>query len=151
MYNITLYLLLGLSILVFIFIILTIINITKLNKISKNSKNGDLASSIDSYYNKVDSLTNNINDISNRFKFYENEIKKPLKKIGLIHFNAFDNISGNLSFSLCSLNEYDDGYIITSLYGHDSTSIYLREIKNGKPNVTISEEEINSLNRALNS
>lgn len=139
----------GLAVLVLIFIILTIVNIRRLKKISRNSKNGNLGAAIEMYYDKVEALTDDIRDMSQRFTVYEQQNALSFKKSGIVHFNAFGDISGKLSFSLALLNDKNDGIILTSLYGHETSNIYLREVKAGTPSVTISEEELQALEQAV--
>ena len=137
-------LLCGLGIVAFlliIFIVISIVNCVKLRKICRNSKNGDLADAIEKYYNKIEVMHDDIHRMSQRFDVYEQQLKKCYKHSAVVHYNAFGDISGNLSFSMAVLDDNLDGFIMTSLYGHDSSSIYLRDVCKGKCTVTISEEE----------
>ena len=133
--------LLGIILLLIIFIIISIINSVKLRKICRNSKNGNLGESIEKYYNKIELMTEDIKSMSERFAVYEQQLKICYKRSAVIHYNAFGDISGNLSFSMAVLDDNLDGFIITSLYGHDSSSVYMRDIRRGKCEVAISDEE----------
>ena len=135
-------------ILLIIFIAITVSNNIKLKKICRNSKNGDLADAVENYYNKIEAMTNDIKNMSQRFDVYERQLKICYKRSAVIHYNAFGDISGNLSFSMAVLDDNFDGFIITSLYGHDSSSIYMRDVHSGKASVAISEEEKYVLDQA---
>lgn len=128
-------------ILLIIFLIITICNSVKLKKICRNSKNGNLAESIENYYNKIELMSNDIKNMSERFAVYERQLKICYKRSAVVHYNAFGDISGNLSFSMAVLDDNLDGFIMTSLYGHDASSIYLRDVEKGKCAVAISDEE----------
>ena len=80
----------------------------------------------------------------------ENDSNISLKKIGLVNFDAFDDVTGKLSFALAILNNNNDGIILTSLYGHNSCNTYVREVVNGETPVKLLEEEKTALNEAKN-
>lgn len=137
------------ALVVIILLIITVCNSVKLRKICRNSKNGDLADSIEKYYNKISLMSEDIKSMSERFAVYEQQLKICYKRSAVVHYNAFGDISGNLSFSMAVLDDNLDGFIITSLYGHDSSSIYMRDVEKGKCAVAISEEEKYVLEQVL--
>lgn len=134
--------------LLIIFIVLTIVNCVKLKKICRNSKNGNIADTIENYYNKIKIMSDDIQNMSERFARYEQQLSICYKRSAVVHYNAFGDISGNLSFSMAVLDDNLDGFIITSLYGHDSSSIYMRDVSKGKCTVNISDEEKYVLEKA---
>ena len=67
-----------------------------------------------------------------------------------LDFDAFDDVTGKLSFALAILNNNNDGIILTSLYGHNSCNTYVREVVNGETPVKLLEEEKTALNEAKN-
>lgn len=124
-----------------IFIILTIMNSIKLKKICRHNKNGDISETIEEYYNKIKLMSDDIHALSERFSDYERQLRVCYKRSAVVHYNAFGDISGNLSFSMAMLDDNLDGFVMTSLYGHDSSTIYMRDVERGKCRVAISEEE----------
>ncbi len=122
----------------------------KVKRINRNAKNGNLGATVEMYYDKVSALMDQVEQVSNRFETYEKQNALSLRRTGIVHFNAFSGISGNMSFALAIINDSADGFILTSLFGHEGSNIYLREIKNGKPTIMISEEEQQALSLALN-
>jgi uncharacterized protein YoxC len=129
--------------------ILSIVNAVKLKKISRHCKSGNLAETIETYYDNVEALSGTISSFSKKFEEYEKDNKHAIQKIAVVRFNAFDDISGDLSFSLAALNCHNDGIIITSIYGHDSSTAFLREITNGKATIHLMDEEEKALRQAM--
>ena len=78
------------------------------------------------------------------------ERRKNIKKVGHIRYNSNANIGGNLSFSLVMLNEENTGVILTNIHMMEESSLYLREITNGKCEITLSEEEKEILKNTIN-
>ncbi len=140
-------------ILIIICFILNAVNSSKINTIMDYSDEGDIISALKDYYDKVDDLSKTVNSASDavlmsRLSNCENDSNISLKKIGIINFDAFDDVKGKLSFSLALLNNNNDGIIITSLYGHNSCNTYVREIIGGETPIKLLEEEKAALNEA---
>lgn len=71
-------------------------------------------------------------------------------KSAVVKFNAYDDITGEYSFSLALLDAQDNGIILSSLYGHNSCNTYIREVDNGTCDTFLLEEEKQALENALN-
>lgn len=142
-------------ILIIICFILNAVNSSKISTIMDYSDDGDIIGALKDYYDKVDDLSKTVNDTSDavlmsRLANCENDSNISLKKIGLVNFDAFDDVTGKLSFALAILNNNNDGIILTSLYGHNSCNTYVREVVNGETPVKLLEEEKTALNEAKN-
>ena len=141
-------------ILVIICLILALMNSSRISTFMDYTDEGDLMGAIKDYYDKVDELAMTISNsedaiINSRITNCESDINLSLKKIGLVNFNAYDDVTGQMSFALTILNNYNDGVILTSLYGHNSCNTYVRKITNGKAEIKLLEEEKQSLNKAI--
>ena len=124
-------------ILIVICFICNSINSSKINTLMDYSDEGDIIGALKDYYDKVDDLSKTVNDTSDavlmsRLANCENDSNISLKKVAIVNFDAFDDVTGKLSFALAILNNNNDGIILTSLYGHNSCNTYVREIVAGK-------------------
>ena len=72
-----------------------------------------------------------------------------IQKIGFIKYNAFENIGNDLSFALTLLDGNNKGICISSIYGRNESRIFSKPIVKGKSLVSLSQEELESLNEAL--
>ena len=72
-----------------------------------------------------------------------------IQKIGFIKYNAFENIGNDLSFALTLLDGNNNGICISTIYGRNESRIFSKPIVKGKSLVSISQEELESLNEAL--
>jgi len=79
----------------------------------------------------------------------EKLIKKSLLNVGLLRFNAFHDMGGDLSFSLALLNHDGDGVVISSIYGRDDARTYAKPVKGGKSTYHLSQEEEKAIEMAL--
>ncbi|HHX77214.1 MAG TPA: DUF4446 family protein, partial [Firmicutes bacterium] len=76
-------------------------------------------------------------------------IEKSISRAGLVRFNAFNDISSDLSFALALLSREGNGFIITSLYSREDTRVFIKSVQEGRATNRLSEEEENALAMAL--
>lgn len=144
-----------LTVLFIVSIILGISNNSKINSLLDYSDEGDIVTALKDYYDKVEDLAKIVNKSTDtvllaRLSACENEANISVKKLAVVNFDAFDDVKGNLSFSLAMLDSNNDGIILTSLFGHNSCNTYVREIRNGETSVKLLTEEKEALDKAKN-
>lgn len=150
------FILLGLLILLLILLILIIVQMVKLNKIKKKYESfmkgkdaNSLESDIIGLYedNKIMKAIaeKNKKDIRTLFKKAESSFQK----MGIIKYDAFRQMGGQLSFSLALLDENNNGFIINSVHSSDGCYSYTKEIVNGECKISLGEEEKQALDMAM--
>lgn len=136
----------ALTLLVLILCIVLIATRSKLKKINKNASNGNLAEAITSYYDKIDMAEIHIRQQMDHIAYVEKQFKNSIQKIGTIRYNALDDMGSDQSYSLALLDQYDNGFVLTSIYSRDAASVtYLKPIANAKSTVALSSEEQQAL------
>jgi hypothetical protein len=68
-----------------------------------------------------------------------------------VKYNAFEDIGGMQSYSLCILTSERNGFILTNLVGRNSTRGYALDITDGAPSRDLSDEERQAFDDALKS
>lgn len=143
-------------VLIVICFVLNFVNSSKINTLLDYTEDndGDLITALEKYYNKVDNLSKTIHENSDtalleRLTECERQISISYKKAGIVNYNAYDDVTGNQSFSLALLNSVNDGFIFTSLFGNNSCNTYIRRVINGEANVKLLDEERMALKRAI--
>ncbi len=71
--------------------------------------------------------------------------------IGLVKYNAFEDVGGMQSYSLCVVTREKNGYILTNLVGRNSTRGYALDVTEGNPSRELSDEERRAFETALKS
>lgn len=71
--------------------------------------------------------------------------------MGIVKYNAFEDVGGMQSYSLCILNREKNGFMLTNLVGRNSTRGYAIEIKDGNPSRELSGEEREAFGYCLKS
>ena len=64
-----------------------------------------------------------------------------MSRTGVVSYDAFGDISGNLSRSIALLNGVGDGVVISLLVGRSETLFYVKQIREGKGSEPLSPEE----------
>lgn len=151
------YVILGLVALVFIMMILLVVFIVQMAKLKKRYKifmQGSTAKSLEDTLiyrlEQVDELVEaNASNERNIDAIIKN-MKDCFQKIGLVKYDAFNEMGGKLSFSLCLLNEKNSGFVINAMHSREGCYTYVKEIIDGNSIIQLAEEEEQALQQALN-
>lgn len=71
-----------------------------------------------------------------------------VSNMAVVNYDAFYGQTNELSFSLCLLDNFHNGIILTNLYSNDGSTIYVKEIINGSSEKDLSQNELEALNKA---
>ena len=150
------YIFIGILVLFLVLIILVIVQIVKTSKLKKRYEKfmqGKDAKSLemdivglyeDNKFIKT-SVEKNKKDIRDLYK----KLEITFQKIGIVKYDAFREMGGQLSFSLVLLDENDNGFILNSVHSTEGCYSYTKEIKNGQCEITLGEEEKQALDIAM--
>lgn len=72
-----------------------------------------------------------------------------IRKVGLVRFDAFEDMGGRLSFSAALLDGRGDGVVITSINGRQDTRCYAKQVRGGTSSHNLSDEERQAIRDAL--
>ena len=71
------------------------------------------------------------------------------QKAGIVKYDAFHEMGGNLSFVLTMLDENDNGWIFNAMHSREGCYTYIKEIVKGESYIELSEEEKQCLEKAI--
>lgn len=77
------------------------------------------------------------------------KMKLHYQKIGIVKYDAFHEMGGNLSFALTMLDENDNGWILNAMHSREGCYTYIKEVVKGQSYIELAEEESESLERAI--
>ena len=149
-------LIIALFVLVVVLFILVINANMKYNrlKISYNSfmkgKDGrTLEDSIFERFEELDNLTEMTIKNRQAIRKINEEMMSNFQKVGIVKYDAFNEMGGKLSFAITLLDGNNSGYIINSMHSREGCYNYVKEIVKGESYIELSEEEAESLDNAI--
>lgn len=153
------YLLIGMAVLVVILLIVIILLLVQISKVKKLKKRLDalvlgkdgssleqeIAALFEDNKHLKEITADNKKNIRTLFK----NMESAYQKMGLVRYDAFNQMGGQLSFCLALLDENNNGFLIDSVHSTEGCYSYTKEIKGGKSEISLGEEEIEALNIAM--
>lgn len=82
-------------------------------------------------------------------KSMEDQVKASYQKMGIVKYNAFKGMGGNLSFVIALLNDNNSGFVLNSVHSREGCYLYMKDVEEGKTEVLLGNEEKEALEQAL--
>ena len=76
-------------------------------------------------------------------------VRSSYQKVGLVKYDAFQQMGGQLSFCLVLLDQDNNGFILNSVHSTEGSYCYSKEVKNGIGDVSFSKEEKEAMDIAM--
>jgi hypothetical protein len=76
-------------------------------------------------------------------------VRGTVSRVGLVRYDAFDDMGGALSFSAALLDERGDGVVISAINGRTETRCYAKAILDGRSERDLSDEECDAIDAAI--
>ena len=146
----------GMAAVTLISLIIAIISICKTSSMKKKYKEfmgGSDGTSIEELIkgnledvNQIKKLSikneNNIKDIYEKLEY-------TFQKIGVVKYDAFHEMGGELSFAITMLDENNTGWILNIMHSRQGCYAYVKDIVKGESTIQLAEEERESLEKAI--
>ena len=77
------------------------------------------------------------------------QIEGSVRRVGILRYDAFEDVGGRLSFSCALLDEHGTGVVITSINGRQETRVYAKPIARSTSSYNLSLEEEEAIRQAM--
>ena len=134
-YNILTFIIIGLIVYVHC------LNKNYVNFMKKMGNGNNLDEMLKKYLDEVNNIKQDNSEIKAYYTKLDYDISTSIQKIGLVRYNAFQNVGSDLSFAVALLDRDNNGFVLNGIYGSESSNIYAKPIKNGESTYQLSEEE----------
>jgi hypothetical protein len=98
---------------------------------------------------KLEETEERMNDLEGTLRSHLEESRSHLRRVGLVRYDAFEDVAGQQSFTMCLLDGGRNGVLLTYLTGKNSARSYAATIEDGKASRKLSDEENQALEQAL--
>lgn len=153
-YNIEI--IIGLAIGLFVLLFLNILSLFKIrtikkeyNKMAQGMSGINLEELLIHTSNDLDGIKGDIVKLDENIKSLATQITFAIQKVGFMRYNAFGDMGSDLSFSIALLDNFSNGFVLSSIYGRDNNVCYAKPIKDGKCKIQLSAEEIMVIDKAI--
>ena len=150
------YIFIGLIILIIVLLILVIVMLTKISKLNKRCNSfmkGKAGKSLEQdivrLYEDNQVIKTGMNENKRDIRSINKQLAKAFQKIGIVRYNAFQTMGGNLSYSLVLLDEKDNGFILNTIHSSEGCYSYTKDIVNGNCDIALSPEEQKAIEIAM--
>ena len=77
------------------------------------------------------------------------KMESDYQKLGIVKYDAFNEMGGKLSFALAMLDGNNSGWVINAMHSREGCYTYVKEIVKGESYVELAEEEAEALDKAI--
>ena len=77
------------------------------------------------------------------------KMENDYQKLGIVKYDAFNEMGGKLSFALAMLDGNNSGWVINAMHSREGGYTYVKEIVKGESYVELAEEEAEALDKAI--
>ena len=144
------------AVVMLLLLILLIINMVKTSKLKKKYNSFMVGKDAKSLEDNLIKRINQVEEVLVSEKKNEENIEKlfrsmkvTFQKVGMVKYDAFNEMGGKLSFSLALLDQKNDGFIINAVHSREGCYTYIKEIIDGNSVLVLAEEEKEALNIAM--
>ncbi len=123
----------------------------KYKRFMRGATNKSIEQLIREYMESIDNTVNKVDVLSGELIHLKEQTDRCIQKCNIIRYNAFSDTGSDLSYSIALLDGYNNGVIISSIYGRNESVTYAKPIDNGECRYPLSLEEDMVLSRCLKS
>ncbi len=154
--NTDFYILLGILIIILVLLILVVVLFIqtrqlkkRLDRFMKGKEGKSLEQDIIDLFEDNKLLKASTEKNKKNIRVITKKVESSFQKMGLVKYDAFHQMGGQLSFCLCMLDDNNNGFIINSVHSTEGCYSYTKEIKVGESAIDLGTEEAEALSIAL--
>lgn len=141
---------------ILVLIVISIINLCTIKKMKKTYKKFMQGKNSKSLEQEIIGLFEDNKFIKSAIEKNKKDIRvlyrnfeSTFQKIGIVKYDAFNQMGGKLSFCLVLLDGDNNGFILNSVHSVEGCYSYTKEVKNGICDISLGEEEKQALDMAM--
>lgn len=141
------------SIVILVLLIVTMVRLKKMRRNYRIFMNGKTAENLEDamldHFAKIKELVEITDKHTEQIAKINEEMQTVYTKLGVVKYDAFNEMGGKLSFALAMLDNSNNGYIINAMHSREGCYTYVKEIIKGESFITLGDEEKQALSQAM--
>ena len=118
-------------------------------ELMNGSTGGNIEKLLQDHVKTLVSVDGRLDSSESRLNTLESKMESSKRYLGLVRFDAFEDVGGQQSFALAIYDERGDGTVVTSMVGRTDCRVYAKEIKGGRAGRDLSREEQGAIEAAI--
>ncbi len=111
------------------------------HRLTDGADGPDLMAALDRQLARTEACEARLAAAEARLQLTAEALRWPLQDYGLVRFDAFDDVGGEVSFAVVLLDDRGEGLALSSLFGRDGSSTYAKRIGPQTRAEELSDEE----------
>ncbi len=121
----------------------------KLNILTKGNDGKNVSELFEEYFTQIDRLFSMKTELEAELEQIKSISEAGLYHVGIVRYSAYDEVGGDLSFSLALLDGDYSGVMVTSIFGRNESRTYAKPIIRGDSTYKLTGEEQEAIRRAV--
>ena len=117
-------------------------------RVSTGASGNELLLALRNHDEDLDELDAAVVDLRARVTSMERDLELCTNRVAMVHYDAFPDMGGKLSFSVAMLDEQGDGIVLSVINGRSETRAWGKRVVDGDSRQRLSDEEADVLRRA---
>jgi uncharacterized protein YlxW (UPF0749 family) len=118
-------------------------------RVTKGATGNELLVALRNHDDDLDALDAAVVDLQARVAQVEQDFELCTSRVAMVHYDAFPDMGGKLSFSVAMLDDQGDGIVLSVINGRSETRAWGKRVVAGSSRQRLSDEEAQVLGRAL--
>jgi hypothetical protein len=110
--------------------------------------NVDIVEHVSSMDDKLANMRVALEDLTLVARDHDVRIDGTLARIGVVRFDAYQDLGGRQSAAVAFLNSLGNGVVITTVVSRDFARMYVKLLKDGVPDIPLAPEETEAVDQA---
>jgi len=143
---------LGLSLLLLVVVIRLRHGVRRLRRMGLGVVDGEtgrfLREELQTIADNLSALSGKLDDLRQQHVDLNTRQQSCIQRVGMVRFDAFDDVGGEQSFALALLDADNNGVVLSNLYGRMDSRAYAKPVTGGASEHSLSTEEQEAIRKA---
>lgn len=109
----------------------------------------DLVDFAVSLQGRIDDMHRAVDEVAAALARVDRRVDGSITNTSLVRYDAYEGAGGHQSASIALLDAGRSGIVVSAIQGRDYARIYVKELDRGQPNVALSPEEQEAVDKAM--
>ncbi|HQU19446.1 MAG TPA: DUF4446 family protein [Fimbriimonadaceae bacterium] len=119
------------------------------NELAEGASGRNLESLLDEHLRERLKIEQRVASAERRLQSLEKKLEASKRHLGLVRYDAFDDVGGSQSFALAVFDDRGDGAVMTSMVGRTDCRVYCKQLKSGRADRELTPEEQRAIEAAV--